>query len=62
MPAVQSRAISFIDYDPVSKVLVITFVKSGKYDFPNFPLKLYEEFLQSKSKGKFYNLYIKGKF
>lgn len=62
MPSVNSSAISFIDYDAAQRILTIEFVKTGKYTFPNFPHKLYEEFLNSKSKGTFYNRYIRDKF
>lgn len=62
MPAVNSTAISFIDYDIDEKLLTIEFVKTGKYDFPNFPHDLYVEFLNSRSKGVFYNRYIRDKY
>jgi len=62
MPAVNSSAISFIDYDAETKTLTIIFIKTGKYTYPNFPESLYIEFLASGSKGSFYNRYIRDKF
>ena len=61
MPQVNSSAFSFIDYDEATSTLTISF-KSGDYDYKNFPKSLYEDFLASSSKGKFYNTYIKDKF
>lgn len=62
MPAVNSSAISFIEYNEATRVLTITVVKTGNYDYPNFPKSLYDEFISSKSKGTFYNRYIRDKF
>jgi len=61
MPQVNSSAFSFIDYDEATSTLTISF-KSGDYDYKNFPKSLYEDFLASSSKGRFYNTYIKDKF
>lgn len=62
LPQVSSSAISFIDYDELSQILTIIFVKTGKYTYPNFPKSLYEQFLASSSKGKFYNRHIRDKY
>lgn len=62
MPSINSSAISFIDYNETTRILTIVFIKTGKYTYPNFPKSLYEEFLKSSSKGRFYNQYIKDKY
>lgn len=62
MPAVNSSAISFADYSPETQRLMLTFASGNKYSYDFFPQKLYEAFLRSSSKGRFYNEYIKDKF
>lgn len=57
---VDSSAIKEIKYDKESKVLSILFTNgSTYYDFDNVPEEVVKSFLESKSKGSYYNTYIK---
>lgn len=62
MPSVNSKAISFIDYNSDTKFLKITFNSGNTYDYYNFPESLYIRFLNSTSKGTFYNDHIRDQF
>lgn len=62
MPAIRSSAISFADYNAKTRELVITFAKGNFYTYFGVPPELYEKFIASDSKGKFFNLYIKDRF
>lgn len=62
MPEIRSKAISFADYDSSSGELYLTFTSGRTYTFFEVPRAVYDQFLVSTSKGKFYNLFIKDKF
>jgi hypothetical protein len=62
MPSVNSRAISFIEYNSNTKILKITFTSGNSYDYYNFPESLYNRFLNSPSKGTFYNDHIRDQY
>ena len=60
MPFVNSSAISRIEWS--SGTLSIWFNDSGRYDYPNVPERVYRAFLAARSKGLFYNDYIKERY
>jgi len=60
MPYVNSTAISRIEWD--NGKLSIWFRESGRYDYPGVPESVYEAFLNSRSKGTFYNNHIKDRY
>ncbi|MFG5380112.1 KTSC domain-containing protein [Yoonia sp. R2-816] len=60
MPFVNSSAISRIEWG--GGTLSIWFHESGRYDYPNFPESVYNAFLAARSKGEFYNDYIKDRY
>ncbi|TLP43431.1 KTSC domain-containing protein [Cohaesibacter sp. CAU 1516] len=60
MPFVTSSAISRIEWE--DGILSIWFKSTGRYDYPNVPLELFEAFLDAPSKGRFYNMYIRDKY
>lgn len=62
MPAVSSSAISFVDHNPITLELHITFHKTGTYTYFGVPRVLYEAFLQASSAGKFFNEFIRDRF
>lgn len=49
-------------YDEAAKVLQITFVSGSVYLYRNIPLIVFDRFRQARSKGIFFNKYIKPKF
>lgn len=56
MPAVESSAISAIEYDEESRELSVTMVDGGNtYVYPDVPKSVYEAFLNAGSKGVFFN-------
>ena len=71
----ESQAIYYFDYDQETRTLLVQFwrvrVKDGKivkkwpsnkkYLYPNIPIKLYQDFVKSGSKGRFFLANIRGK-
>jgi hypothetical protein len=59
MPKIMSSAISFADYRPEVEELDLTFTSGYTYTFFDVPQSVYSEFIDSSSKGKFYNTRIR---
>jgi hypothetical protein len=59
---VVSSNVEKIAYDDETKELLVGFKGGSKYYYVNVPKKLYEELLDSSSKGKFLNEKIKGDY
>jgi len=57
---VNSSNINKVGYD--NNDLLVEYKSGVLYKYLNVPKKLYEEFLNSESKGRFMNSNIKGKF
>ena len=56
MPAVNSSAISFIDYNYKTNELYVTFRKSGDtYTYYDVPEEEYRRFLNAGSVGRYFN-------
>jgi hypothetical protein len=62
MPAVASRAIRAIDYDPPSRTLLVIFIDGGGYAYADVPPELYADFLEAESKGRFFAERVRGRF
>jgi hypothetical protein len=60
MIPVSSSAISAIGY--AGGILAVRFHNSGTYHHHGVPYELFEAFLNSGSKGAFYNHYIRGRY
>lgn len=57
-----SSLVKGIFYDPYKRILVVTLSGNKKYDYMNVPSEVVNDFVFSKSKGKFYNMKIKNVF
>lgn len=55
---VTSSNVVSIGYDPATETLEVEF-KSGVYQYYNVPEPIYQQMMESESKGKFLNVYIK---
>ena len=63
MIRVSSSAIKAIGYDHVSCTMRIAFKQGGSaYTFCNVPQTIFDGFIASHSKGRYYDYYIKGKY
>lgn len=62
MIRVHSSAISAIGYDPQTMNMKIMFQQGYSYDFCRVPQHVYEAFIQSRSKGSYYNDHIKDRY
>jgi len=61
--SLSSSFIKSIDYDYDESELILEFAGSEqKYSYFNVPYELYEKLNKAKSKGRFYNEHIKGKY
>ena len=57
---INSRSLSAIAYDPTSLLLEVKFKISGRiYAYLEVQKELYQKFIHAKSKGQFFNKYIK---
>jgi hypothetical protein len=59
MPAVDSSAILFVDYDKARHTLFVTFSSGREYIYLDVPEELYRAFLAAPSSGQFFNLQIR---
>jgi len=57
-----STVVSSMHYDPSSATLRIVFVSGMIYDYLNVPTIVYNAMKAARSKGKYLNEKIKGKF
>lgn len=55
-----SSAIYAIGYN--GSTLAVIFHESGQYDHPGVSESVYRRFINSSSKGRFYNEYIRGRY
>jgi len=62
MIPVRSSAIFAIGYDPTSGRMKIRFNQGHTYDFCRVPEHVFEAFLNSSSKGRYYDLHIKDRY
>lgn len=62
LTTVRSDAIHAIGYDRERMILEIVFIAGGIYRYVHVPPQLVEKFLQSPSKGRFFQKYIRGSY
>ncbi len=56
---VSSSSIKSVGYDPDAEILEVEFLKSGIYHYFDVPSRIYEDFINAFSKGRYYTVYIK---
>ncbi len=59
---IASTNIASAGYDEASQTLEVEFISSGIYQYYNISADLYQQFIQSPSKGQFLNIYIKNAY
>lgn len=59
---VESSNIEALAYDSGLNTLFVRFLNGSEYSFVGVPKELYEKMLEDKSKGKFLNAFIRGKY
>lgn len=57
-----SSAIRSVTYDALNLIMQIWFVSSGPYSFYRVPEDLFQNFINSRSPGSFYNNHIRGRY
>jgi hypothetical protein len=57
-----SSAVQDFDYDPERRELTVTFVTGRVYCYGKVPEEIYDAFVASGSKGRFFNKYIRGSY
>lgn len=62
MVPVDSSNLSAVGYDPVSKILRISFRSGSTYDYFDVPENIYTGLMNSTSKGQYHNARIKWMF
>lgn len=56
--AVSSSAVSEITYDDKTRTMIVRFTNGRVYEYSNVPQDVYEDFLNSPSKGQHFNQFI----
>lgn len=59
---IASTNIASAGYDEASQTMEVEFIGGGVYQYYNVGADLYQQFLQSASKGQFLNIYIKNAY
>ncbi|MBX9851434.1 MAG: KTSC domain-containing protein [Cytophagaceae bacterium] len=60
---INSRIVHAVGYDPAYLLLEVRFRISKKiYGFLNVPKQVYDDFMKARSKGQFFNYYIKNNY
>lgn len=62
MPSVRSSAITFVDYDPETKELRITFTRGFTYTYYGVPASVYAGLLNASSVGTYFNDHIRDRY
>ena len=62
MPQVVSSAVARVDYDDATATLYVTFRDSGSYGYCGVPRHVFDAFLASRSKGRFFARWIRGQY
>lgn len=62
MIAVRSSVIRAIDYDVDTRILFILFNSGLLYKYRSVPERIFNGLLNARSKGTYYNSYVKGRF
>ena len=57
---VKSSNLDSIGYSEDTKTLEVKFIKSGVYQYSDVPKEVYDNFIASESKGKFFFKNIRG--
>ena len=60
--SVKSSDIKSIGYDSKNKVLEIEFSPERIYQYSNVPVEIHSSMMFAWSKGKYFRIYIKGKY
>ncbi|WP_405119704.1 KTSC domain-containing protein [Pseudomonas leptonychotis] len=59
---VRSTAITAIGYDPTNQRMKIKFQQGHTYDYCRVPAHIFNGFMNSQSKGTYYNTHIKDRY
>ena len=59
---INSSTIISADYAEETETLIIRFRNGRDYIYYNVPKYVFEEFINSPSKGQYFNLHIKGRY
>lgn len=58
---VKSSFIKSVAYSPLDKTLEVN-INKKRYEFKKVPPRVYKQLLSAKSKGKYFNKHLKGKY
>ena len=62
MPSLSSSAIAWVEYDPWSRTLEITFHSGRTYTLRGVPAHHYTGLLHAASAGRYFNDHLRGKY
>lgn len=59
---VQSTAIISVGYEPSTEILEVEISGGAVYQYANVPAAIHQQLMESDSKGKFFNAYIRNTY
>jgi hypothetical protein len=62
MHEVESSNVKSIGYETATSTLSVEYKSGHKYEYENVPANIFDELLESVSKGKYMNQVIKGQY
>jgi len=62
MPVLDSAAIKFVDYDPMTRDLDVIFTTGRHYAYFDVPQSEYDALMEASSTGEYVNTHIRGKY
>ena len=60
--ALRSSVLKSVDYDVLTRVLVVELQSQKRYTYVAVPLTVYQNLVLATSPGRYFNQHIKGKF
>ena len=57
-----STSLKYAEYDSTDKILTVCFTSGKEYKYADVPKEIYQELIEAKSAGKFFQSYIKSTY
>ena len=62
MPSLNSSCLTWVEYDPFTGAMELTFHSGCHYTLRHVPARHYDGLLNSSSPGWYFNAYLKGRY
>jgi lysyl-tRNA synthetase class 2 len=62
VPYIESTAVRRIEYDGLSRGLVVVFTTGRRYTYYDVPRDVYQDFIDAQSQGQYFNARIRDRY